>query len=180
MAIAHFLETGQAGVDARTAFDSLKMDARGGFTGTIADKHSFIEYALIEGYSAEETFKLLRVYQNNPKALELHGVTPAMRDLLCEMNDQYLDTAGPAVCLKDSAGRYNFFGTALIKGTPITDKQDSYVVTWTTTVRASNEREAAEKARAEQLKPDTEQLTYSVVNSRNGNKWGCIDLNDGE
>jgi hypothetical protein len=86
---------GARGVSARDAFDTAVSNAKynhghAGYTGTIAEKHSFVMIDLPEGEDPEE-----------------------YADQLLDDGDSRIDDKwGPAGCIKTGENRYFFFGWA--------------------------------------------------------------------
>lgn len=89
-----FTQTGR-GATARAAFIDAVQDARheygnGGYTGSLAEKNSFVEIAVPAGV--------------DPKAFA--------RELVEEDDDRISDKWGPAGCVKVAENEYHFFGWA--------------------------------------------------------------------
>jgi len=96
------------GKTAQIAFDAAVEEAayahgHSGYTGTIAEKESFIEIPLPEKFS--------RTKQKKGESLEDYASRYA-EWLLGKSDDRVDDKWGPAGCLKIKRGSYLFFGWA--------------------------------------------------------------------
>jgi len=85
----------------------------GGYTGTIAEKHGYVEFTIPEGLSAQDVTKLIREYEENQWAADeakVPVVIPPGLDL-ARMFAVYDDKWGPAVAFK-SGNSWVFCGWA--------------------------------------------------------------------
>ena len=114
MGASNFVTIGK-GKTAQEAFDRLTQEARyyhghGGYTGTIAEKRSFVEFPRPKGMRKTTILKLVGALGavSYPDAIEAaYPKLPIRR-----MWDVYDDKWGPALCIALSKGEYIFGGFA--------------------------------------------------------------------
>ncbi len=108
MGAATFRDSG-TGKSAKEVFHELKEEAayefgHGGYTGTIAEKHSFREFTPPKGMSVQEFINAIEDYDDEE---DNKDVPSEVKRAWAVYDDKW----GPAVCVKDG-DRYIFFGWA--------------------------------------------------------------------
>ncbi len=113
MGAADFSNVGR-GKTPDEAFDYLVTEARyehghGGYTGTIAEKHSFISSVPPADVEPRQWARWIETADNEGDMAE---VPAKYRSLIRKANDAYEDKWGPAVCVPLGDGKYLFIGWA--------------------------------------------------------------------
>lgn len=108
MGATNFYVTGK-GKTVEQAFDALVVEARylyghGGYTGTIAEKHGYVEMAPPAGLTPEQFASAAEGYDDNP-GVTLHPTVIKARRI-------FDDKWGPALAIPKEPGEWIFVGLA--------------------------------------------------------------------
>ena len=121
MGASEYMNVGR-GKTAQIAFDKVAANARhnhghGGYSGTIAEKYSMVEFPRPKGMRRATVIQLIRDLSRigfdddgNPMTDKVQAKYPKLR--IAAMSEVYEDKWGPSLAIELSKGEYLFAGFA--------------------------------------------------------------------